>query len=294
MYIDEGTIVEPLPEGWPNITPETMRDLNKTDEVIDILRHLPYIRSSDCIVRPQSAPQCCMADWNEIAESIKNGDYTTPYLTVTQGYEDEFGGKVPDDCLAFTIDGRNFGVWLMDTYEGLIYWMYCPVRALEKCEPRPAGETVREHSVGLEFVDGNDGVACGDGGNEENDLREEEASDQEGQGESEEKSVDEEEEGQEGEEGYDGSDSEDYNIFFGHPCWRPHAFFAMLTNHFKDLNFVPGNTMQVLHGIDQRKWIYDIGLLKSIYRKNRWPDPEQYDKKACLEEVAEVIKRFGR
>jgi hypothetical protein len=48
----------------------------------------------------------------------------------------------------------------------------------------------------------------------------------------------------------DGNDSENFNIFSGHPCWRTHAFFAMLKNHFKHLNFVPSNTREVRDGIN--------------------------------------------
>ena len=34
MYLDEDRIMEPPPGGWPNMTPETMSPLGKTDEVI--------------------------------------------------------------------------------------------------------------------------------------------------------------------------------------------------------------------------------------------------------------------
>lgn len=46
MYLDEDRIMEPPPGGWPHITPDSMRALGKTDEVVDMLRHLPYINES--------------------------------------------------------------------------------------------------------------------------------------------------------------------------------------------------------------------------------------------------------
>jgi hypothetical protein len=44
MYMDPAVIQTPPEGGWPQITVESMRPLGKTDEVVDLLRHLPYIR----------------------------------------------------------------------------------------------------------------------------------------------------------------------------------------------------------------------------------------------------------
>jgi hypothetical protein len=46
MFMDPTFIIEPPADGWAEITPEVMSDLGKTDEVIDLLRHLPYIRQA--------------------------------------------------------------------------------------------------------------------------------------------------------------------------------------------------------------------------------------------------------
>lgn len=43
MYIPPEALRRPPPDGWPNINAETYRSLNKTDRVIDLIRHLPYI-----------------------------------------------------------------------------------------------------------------------------------------------------------------------------------------------------------------------------------------------------------
>ncbi|SMQ48444.1 unnamed protein product [Zymoseptoria tritici ST99CH_3D1] len=40
-------IFEPPVGGWPSITQASLAGLEKTDPVIDVLRHLPYIKSSD-------------------------------------------------------------------------------------------------------------------------------------------------------------------------------------------------------------------------------------------------------
>lgn len=45
MYLDEFEILEPPEGGWPHITPEATEDCGKSEEVISLLRHLPYINS---------------------------------------------------------------------------------------------------------------------------------------------------------------------------------------------------------------------------------------------------------
>lgn len=44
MYLDPSDIEEPPEGGWPTITPSTYRLLGKSDEVISLLRRLPYLR----------------------------------------------------------------------------------------------------------------------------------------------------------------------------------------------------------------------------------------------------------
>jgi hypothetical protein len=46
-YVEEVDILCPPPSGWPNITKENFSPLGKTDEVIDLLKRLPYLRGDD-------------------------------------------------------------------------------------------------------------------------------------------------------------------------------------------------------------------------------------------------------
>lgn len=41
------SIVEPPEEGWPSITQDALAGLQKTDAVIELLRHIPYIEPSE-------------------------------------------------------------------------------------------------------------------------------------------------------------------------------------------------------------------------------------------------------
>ncbi|KAL2020518.1 hypothetical protein VTK56DRAFT_8318 [Thermocarpiscus australiensis] len=44
MYLNESDILRPPEGGWPKITPDRLKGLGKTDEVVLLLRHLPYLR----------------------------------------------------------------------------------------------------------------------------------------------------------------------------------------------------------------------------------------------------------
>lgn len=46
MYLDEDIVTFPPEGGWPEITTESMQNLGKTDEVVALLRHIPYIQVS--------------------------------------------------------------------------------------------------------------------------------------------------------------------------------------------------------------------------------------------------------
>jgi len=44
MYLPEEEVLYPPETGWPNINQERFAHLGKTDDVIEILRHIPYVR----------------------------------------------------------------------------------------------------------------------------------------------------------------------------------------------------------------------------------------------------------
>jgi hypothetical protein len=43
FYIPASAVKRPSPEGWPNITPATTKGFRKSQAVIDLIKHLPYI-----------------------------------------------------------------------------------------------------------------------------------------------------------------------------------------------------------------------------------------------------------
>jgi hypothetical protein len=57
MYMDESNIVEPPQNGWDTINSSSWTNFDKTDKVIDLPRHVPYINMDMNI-----APDCESVD----------------------------------------------------------------------------------------------------------------------------------------------------------------------------------------------------------------------------------------
>ncbi|ORY11049.1 hypothetical protein BCR34DRAFT_565883 [Clohesyomyces aquaticus] len=57
-YVEPAAVLTPPSAGWPNITPENFAGLHKNDEVINLLKHLPYIDLShhEYIIAPETYP----------------------------------------------------------------------------------------------------------------------------------------------------------------------------------------------------------------------------------------------
>lgn len=101
----------PLESGWPNITGEKFALLRKSEEVIELLKHLPYIKMDgghEYMVAPETFP--C--------------DYRRDYFqspSFTEGREPwdvPVGFKFPPWVIPLTY-GKNHGDYLMlDTTDG--------------------------------------------------------------------------------------------------------------------------------------------------------------------------------
>ncbi|KAK8080352.1 hypothetical protein PG997_008170 [Apiospora hydei] len=70
MYLDESEVIYPPKGGWPSIAqadPEVLARFGKTDKVVSLLAHLPYIRNTGGIEDGiQATPECPFADWDDI------------------------------------------------------------------------------------------------------------------------------------------------------------------------------------------------------------------------------------
>ncbi|KJZ69354.1 hypothetical protein HIM_11255 [Hirsutella minnesotensis 3608] len=123
MYVDESAIVEPPDGGWPGISVESMRDLDKSEEVITLLRHLPYIRYlDDKTRRVQGAADCYFVDWDWASRS---GPRVLKKLR-SSTEDDLFYDAVPPHVIGLTESEEDCAAFLLDTNIGVVYWYECP------------------------------------------------------------------------------------------------------------------------------------------------------------------------
>ncbi|EAQ89740.1 predicted protein [Chaetomium globosum CBS 148.51] len=145
MYLNECYVAEPPEEGWPEINTEALSGLGKTDEVISLLRHLPYIRASSDWVY-EGAPGCRFADWRDIAHSIALGELPAEDLrSTTEGGLPE---SISPHVVGLTDGGFRNLAFLLDTKLGIIYW--------DDCHSDIKNNPPREPIIGDEYEDDSD------------------------------------------------------------------------------------------------------------------------------------------
>ncbi|KAH8170335.1 hypothetical protein LIA77_09116 [Sarocladium implicatum] len=129
MYLDPARVVEPPPSGWPEITAERFQHMNKSDKVIELLRNLPYISTSE--QDPDVAhgfSNCVFADWAREARGPSNFPQQTPeqegesWRIGSEVYEYE---DVPPYVIGLTLGGARNETLLLDTEIGVIHWIEC-------------------------------------------------------------------------------------------------------------------------------------------------------------------------
>ncbi|RYP01823.1 hypothetical protein DL765_010815 [Monosporascus sp. GIB2] len=123
-YLKESDIIEPPAGGWPTIRP-SLECMGKTDEVLSLLCHLPYIRDLPDDKRVQAVPWCYFADWQELGRdaSVRHLEGETLRLY------SERAGKIddmPPHDVGLTCGGRKNPVILLDTKLGVVHWYECP------------------------------------------------------------------------------------------------------------------------------------------------------------------------
>ncbi|KAK8091267.1 hypothetical protein PG994_000772 [Apiospora phragmitis] len=117
MYLDESEVIEPPVEGWPYI--DNLRSMGKTDEVMALLRHLPYIRRNED-VGPEAAPGCSFADWQQLAQVTSPDDDDGRSLR-----ECSEPPELVDDIPSLSYGRRSEPAFLLDTWRGVVHWYEC-------------------------------------------------------------------------------------------------------------------------------------------------------------------------
>ncbi|KAK1459890.1 hypothetical protein CMEL01_02889 [Colletotrichum melonis] len=126
MYLPEDAVIYPPVEGWPTISSENFRDMNKTPEVISLLRHLPYIRvpSTNPLEQAQGAPWCYFADWQDVGALLERNLDGKSLKLISEG--PDICDNVPAHVIGLTDGGRENPIFLLDTELGVVYWPDCP------------------------------------------------------------------------------------------------------------------------------------------------------------------------
>lgn len=117
MYLPDSAIIEPPAEGWPSITTDTMRPQGKTNEVVELLRHLPYIRNT--AFELQGAAYTQFADWQFYSTGpVLRNNLGDDIRVVTEGLE---YANTPAHVVGLTYGGHNNPVFLLDTRLGIVH-----------------------------------------------------------------------------------------------------------------------------------------------------------------------------
>jgi len=110
-YLPPSAIQTPPPEGWPESDREIFRKLGKSDVVVDLLSHLPYIDTRDWHIGYDTQPIHYAGD--ELKRYMDWG-FTMERALLHPWYE-----KIPEHVIALTY-GEKYGSWLLlDTEQSM-------------------------------------------------------------------------------------------------------------------------------------------------------------------------------
>lgn len=129
LFLDAEYVVEPPPGGWPQISQDSLGGLSKSDAVIDLLRHMPYLRRpSDQLDDACAGPQTEWVDWISTADRIIQGKENAENARfLSEGIDDS--EIVPAHVVGLAAsnwDGDYGSCILLDTELGICIWTKSP------------------------------------------------------------------------------------------------------------------------------------------------------------------------
>lgn len=124
-YVQPDQVLHPPSGGWPNITKDLLAPMGKSDEVVDLLRHLPYIH-----VATERQPWEPSKEWAQVAPSTYLIDYRGDGLRDMMAKGEKFNEyyecvqppwfSPPAHVVSLTT-GKKAGDWLLlDTSDGIV------------------------------------------------------------------------------------------------------------------------------------------------------------------------------
>jgi hypothetical protein len=130
MYLDESDIHRPPDGGWPEITLDRLKGLGKTDEVIMLLRYLPYLRpTTDGYKSVDAGPcGCQFYSWIDFVRCLDRPGVDVEYELEEPKImtEDSNIGPVPAHVVGLISTKED--LFMLDTELGVVYWLSCPGR----------------------------------------------------------------------------------------------------------------------------------------------------------------------
>lgn len=128
-YIQPDQILYPPAGGWPNVTKELLEPMGKSDEVVELLAHLPYI-----CVQTERQPWEPSKEWVQVAPSTHLIDYRGSGVRDMMGKGEKFNETFdavlppwfsPPPHVVSLTTGKKNGDWLLlDTSDGtLIHYL---------------------------------------------------------------------------------------------------------------------------------------------------------------------------
>ncbi|KAI0005595.1 hypothetical protein F4779DRAFT_598215 [Xylariaceae sp. FL0662B] len=144
VYLKDSQVIQPPEGGWPSIVnanPSILENLGKTDEVISLLAHLPYLRSyRDGTRQAHAAAECYFADWQDLFSDLAGRSTSDQIRSYTEGHLREV---VPPHVVGLAGGARDNPLILLDTELGIIHWHECPFSV----RLNPSREAILDHPL---------------------------------------------------------------------------------------------------------------------------------------------------
>lgn len=144
--MDDSQVVYPPTGGWPtiiNTDPDILRSLDKSDEVISLLAHLPYIRNPGVWhSEAEAMSNGLFADWIGLIHMLTKDSTLVEFIRVRT--EGDLGKLEVPHVIGLTSNRWDEHLVVIDTEFGLIHWQECPIEILKE---------YRESSVPYEWDD---------------------------------------------------------------------------------------------------------------------------------------------
>lgn len=129
IYLDEASIMRPPYDGWQEITADTISLLGKTEQVMQLLRKLPYVRHGAEII-----PRQHFVDWPSWIRDLQEEPQGAQRL---RGLTESgtFSPDVPASVIGLTMVDPQGWTFLLDSESGLVHWCDCPSFITEERPP---------------------------------------------------------------------------------------------------------------------------------------------------------------